>query len=225
MKTSGFRKQSAQEIKEKQNKTTARRIASLKEKQAKAKKLPPKPKKPAKRTTGRIKTISTPVPKWIKAIPESSAHGSGTYQKRLWKLTSDYVRIRDFYKYGTCAATGKHFEDWKGTNIQAGHLKPYSTCNGLFKFDVRNIHAQDGYNNKFGNYDDFRNFEKEVRRRGYDWDLFETESNANNGCRMYDSEIIEQIEILLHTMSKLKEQPPYYERAVSLLEEHKELIA
>ena len=174
-------------------------------------------KKRSESQNKRVKSISTPVPAWIKAIPESKAHGAGTYQKRLWKLTSDYVRIRDFHKYGCCAATGKQFETWKGPACQAGHLKPYSTCNGLFKFDVRNIHAQHGNSNKFGNYDDFRNFEKEVKRRGYDWDQFERENNLNNGCRLYDSDVIEAIKHLLNEMSKLPEQPEYYERAVNLL--------
>ena len=190
--------------------------SSFKSKPKKATKRGVAPKKPVQR-------ISTPLVAWIKAIPASKAHGSGTYQQRLWKLTSDFVRIRDFHKYGTCAATGKHFDSWKGTNIQAGHLKPYSTCNGLYKFDVRNIHAQDGYNNKFGNYDDFRNFEQEVKRRGYDWDQFEKESNDNNGCRLYDSEVIERIEIVLTSMKDLPEQPDYYERAIGLLEEYKTL--
>jgi len=206
LKRSGFRKQSLEEIRVKQAK-----------KRANATKLPKSPKKRTQVKNRPIKTISTPVPDWIKAIPENKSHGSGTYQKRLWKLTSDFVRIRDFHKYGVCAATGKMFESWKGANIQAGHLKPYSTCNGLYKFDVRNIHAQDGYNNKFGNYDDFRNFEKEVKRRGYDWDLFEKESNANNGARLYDSEVIKQMEVVLKMMERLPEQPDYYERVIMLM--------
>lgn len=211
MKRSGFRQQAPEEIKAKQ---------ALKREKLKNKPKLPKPKKNLLESKNkRIKTISTPIPKWIKAIPENKSHGSGTYQKRLWKLTSDYVRIRDFYKYGVCAATGKRFEHWNMQNVQAGHLKPYATCNGLYKFDVRNIHAQDGYNNKFGNYDDFRNFEKEVKRRGYDWDLFEKESNSNNGSRLYDSEVIEQMKEVLKIMADLPEQPEYYERVLILLKE------
>ena len=208
LKRSGFRQQSPEE-----------KIAKARAKQAKAS-LNRKPKKkPAKRKNKPIKTISTPVPKWVKSIPESSAHGSGTYQKRLWKLTSDYVRIRDFYKYGCCVATQERFDEWKSPNVQAGHLKNYSTCNGLYKFDVRNIHAQSSRSNRFPTYDDHINFRKEVERRGYDWDLFEKENNANNGCRLYDSEVIEQMKVVLNMMKDLPEQPEYYERAVMLLNE------
>ena len=213
MKNSGFRPPSPQKVKELNEKKRQKAFSKIKE--AKRPEYRKATKKPVQR-------ISRPLEAWLKAIPASKAHGSGTYQQRLWKLTSDYVRIRDFHAYGTCAATGKHFDDWKGMNVQAGHLKPYSTCNGLFKFDVRNIHAQDGYNNKFGNYDDFRNFEKEVKRRGYDWDLFEEENKKNIGCRLYDTDVIEEIKTLLLKMGELPEQPPYYERAVMLLEESKQ---
>lgn len=194
MKRSGFKQKTLEEVKARQA-----------EKRSKL----------ANTTSKVLKT--TKVPRWVKSIPESQAHGSGTFQKRLWKLTSDYVRIRDFYKYRTCAATGKRFEHWKDSH--AGHLKPYSTCNCLFKFDVRNIHAQHGNSNKFGNYDDFRNFEKEVKRRGYDWDLFEVENNKENGCRLYDTDVIERMKELLTEMKGLPEQPDYYERATLLLEE------
>lgn len=161
-----------------------------------------------------IKTISTPIPKWLKAIPESKAHGSGTYQQRYWKLTSDYVRIRDWHEYGVCTATGKRLESWKEGH--AGHLKPYSTCNALFKFDLRNIHLQHGNSNKFGNFDTFRDFEKEVKRRGYDWDLFEKENQQASGSRLYDSEVIEKTAELLELMKDLPEQPDYFERAYTL---------
>ena len=219
MKKSGFKPKTLEEVKKKQ----AQKLASLKEKAAKRVKVPKGNKKRLERKNKPTKTISTPIPKWIQAIPENKSHGSGTYQKRLWKLTSDYVRIRDFYKYGRCVATGEHFSEWKGANVQAGHLKNYATCNGLYKFDVRNIHAQSSRSNRFPTYDDHINFRKEVARRGYDWDLFEKESNANNGARIYDSEVIEQIEKVLISMKDLPEQPDYYERAINLLEEYKNL--
>ena len=154
------------------------------------------------------------LPNWLKAIPESQSHGSGTYQKRLWKLTSDYVRIRDFYAYGCCVATGKRFETWKESH--AGHLKPYTKCNALFKFDTRNIHAQHGNSNKWGNFDTFRDFEKVVRNRGYDFDAFERENNKANGASLRDPEVLEEIKKRLILMKDLPEKPEYFERAFEL---------
>src|SRR6185503_4390177 len=51
---------------------------------------------------GRIKTKKVPrgTPAWVKAIPMGK-HGSGHLQKRLWRLKSDFVRIRDWIAFGT----------------------------------------------------------------------------------------------------------------------------
>lgn len=155
------------------------------------------------------------LPSWLKAIPESQSHGSGTYQKRLWKLTSDYVRIRDFYAYGCCVATGKRFDRWQDSH--AGHLKPYSKCNALFKFDIRNIHAQHGNSNKWGNYDTFKDFEQVVRNRGYDFDTFLEENRQAEGASLRDTEVLEEIKKRLILMKDLPEKPDYFDRAYTLL--------
>lgn len=157
------------------------------------------------------------LPDFLRAIPESQSHGSGTYQKRLWKITSDYVRIRDFYAYGCCVATGKRFERWQDSH--AGHLKPYSRCNALFKFDIRNIHAQHGNSNKWGNYDTFKDFETVVRNRGYDFDTFLEENRQAEGASLRDPEVLEEIKKRLILMKDLPEKPDYFERAYSLLAE------
>lgn len=196
-------------------------LAKARQKALKARENPrqPKPRKPikkrAQRQIGTKKKKSEGVPSWIRAIPEGS-HGSGTYQKRLWKLVSDYVRIRDWYKYGTCAATGKRIEHW--SEGHGGHLKPYTGCYGLFKFDVRNIHLQHGNSNKFGNFDTFRDMEKEVRRRGYDFDAFERENEQARGCSLRNPEVVEEMERVLTLMQDLPERPQYFERVMMLRE-------
>ena len=99
--------------------------------------------------------------KWIKAIPQSQNHGSGILQKKLWRLVSDYCRIRDWYAYeGKCVATGAKIGHWRLG--QAGHFRPYSTCRGMFKFDERNIFLQSPRSNSWGGYDDWINFEYNV---------------------------------------------------------------
>jgi len=194
-----------------------------------------KPRKPLKRTQLRTKTPlrakkhpiakrkakkAPKIPDWIKSIPEG-IHGAGTYQKRLWKLVSDFVRIRDWYTHKVCAATGVRFKHWNESH--AGHLKPYTNCNALYKFDTRNIHMQSGYSNKHGNYDTFRDFEKVVRNRGYDFDKFEKENQKATGASLRDSEVKEAMKKLLISMKDLPEQPVYYERARYLLKEYEQL--
>lgn len=156
------------------------------------------------------------LPSWLKAIPESQAHGSGTCQKRLWRVVSDYVRIRDWHAHKVCVATGTRINHW--TEGQAGHLKPYSNCNALYKFDVRNIHMQSASSNKWGNRDTWKEYEKVVRARGYDIDAFERENRKATGASLRDSEVIEQIKRVLKKMERLPEQPTYYKRATMLLQ-------
>lgn len=80
------------------------------------------------------------VPKWFNAIKPGS-HGSTPAQKRLWRVVSEYVRQRDFVKYGCCVSCGYEFSDWR--EAQAGHWLPYSVCHSLYKFDPTfNIAAQ-----------------------------------------------------------------------------------
>jgi len=211
VKNSGFRQQSLEEVKAKQAVKRAKYllVPMKPRKYALSSKTTATGKKSGKNNKGKS------LPNWLKAIPESQSHGSGTFQKRLWRLTSDYVRIRDFYAYGCCVATGKRFETWKESH--AGHLKPYSTCNALFKFDIRNIHAQHGNSNKWGNFDTFRDFEKVVRNRGYDFDAFERQNRQAQGASLRDSEVLEEIKKRLILMKKLPEKPEYFERALALL--------
>ena len=214
MRNSTFKKLTYEEAVAKKAEAQKRALERKKERDA------TKPKKATKKRTAVKKSAnkkkSRSLPTWLKAIPESKAHGAGTYQKRLWRLTSDYVRIRDWYEYGVCAATGVSFEHW--SKAHAGHLKPYSNCNGLYKFDVRNIHMQHGYSNKHGNYDTFRDFEKVVVNRGYDFKKFERENQKAAGCSLRDNEVEEAIKFLLKKMKKLPEQPAYFERSYSLLQ-------
>jgi hypothetical protein len=151
---------------------------------------------------------------WIRAIPISQNHGSGILQKKLWRLVSDYVRIRDWYEYGTCVATGKRIEHWK--DGQAGHFRPYSICRGIFKFDERNIFLQSARSNSWGGYDDWIVFEAEVTRRtGEDKDSMDR-LNLAHELKLNDSMVIEKIRDILDLMEDLPEKPDYYARVRAL---------
>jgi len=123
MKTSGFRKQSPQEIKEKRDKTTARRIASLKAKQASRVIKPKANKKPAKRTTG---------PKKRKSRTERQQ-----LETKIWEECKRIIRGRYGDKCYTCPAEGL-----VGCNQQTGHGKPKGALPMQFKYDLRNLRVQ-----------------------------------------------------------------------------------
>lgn len=157
----------------------------------------------------------TSIPVWLKAIPEGS-HGSGTYQKRLWKLTSDFVRIRDWHIYNSqCIATGTHISHW--SEGQAGHFKAWSKCNGMFKFNTANIHLQTAKSNTYPDKDDWKNYELELTRRyGENFVKMIETTNLVTPLPMSTVAVIEKIEQILIEMKNLPEQPAYYARVMQL---------
>lgn len=160
--------------------------------------------------------------KWVKAIPESQAHGSGSLQKRLWRLTSDYVRIRDWHAHkGLCIATGAYIGHW--TQGNAGHFKSYSKCNGIYKFDTRNIHLQAASSNVWGTMDDWFNYADELKKRhGITKVMIDAENQRTSLKSLTKENILNQMRRLLDDMGDLKEQPDYYLRASTLLAELQE---
>jgi hypothetical protein len=158
------------------------------------------------------------VPAWIRAVPHGSRdHGSGPLQKKLWRVTSDFVRIRDWHEYGACAATGKRLEHWR--NGQAGHFKAWTKCNAIAKFDTRNIHLQGAQSNSWGDFEDWKTFEAELIRRGYDLEQFHRDNLALQGAQLKETDVIAKLEETLTNMGALREQPDYYPRAIKLLQE------
>ncbi len=187
------------------------------------------PKRPLKLKKGRLSVGKVgikpkKVPKdtlaWIKAIPRGQ-HGSGHLQQRLWRLTSDLVRIWDWHQFGgKCVATGKQLASWN--DGQAGHFKSWQKCNGIYKFDTSNIFLQSAYSNSFGDKDDWKRFEEEIVRRygAHHLDYIEKE-NAKTPLKISNEWVLQTMKQRLEEMKVLKEKPPYYKRTTTLLEELK----
>jgi hypothetical protein len=153
--------------------------------------------------------------KWIKAIKLSGGeHGSGILQKKLWRITSDCVRIRDYYQYGTCVATGAKLGHWMAS--QAGHFIAYSVCRGMFKWDTKNIHAQSASSNSWGGMEIGHSFGEELERRGYNLDDLRATNNATE-LKVNDTMVVEKMREILLMMKRLPEKPDYYARVISLL--------
>lgn len=66
---------------------------------------------------------------------------------KYWTLLSEYVRKRDFIKYGKCITCGKKVNDWR--ELQAGHFAPASNCGFGLLFDTDNVHGECPYDNGF----------------------------------------------------------------------------
>jgi hypothetical protein len=157
------------------------------------------------------------LPTWIKAIPESLSHGSGTLQKRLWRVVSDYVRVSDWYTYkGVCVATGAKIAHW--SEGDAGHYKSYAVCRGLYKFNRDNIHLQSKKSNGWGGQEIGHKFGETLTRR-YGKDILDVIERDNNksSLKFTDNDIIDLIKAYLELMEVLPEQPAYFKRAFTLL--------
>lgn len=160
------------------------------------------------------------IPKWVSAIPQAQGHGSGILQKKLWRLVSDYSRIRDFYLYKRCVATGDIISDWRLSD--SGHYIPYSICNGMFKFDIWNVHAQSKKSNAWGGMVDGHNFGEELKRR-YGDDFLEElkiENRSHTNEKVDNQLIVQEMSDILELMKSLQEVPDYFERVMKLKNEN-----
>ena len=115
-----------------------------------------------KKTSKRTLYKDFELPKWWGSIKQGS-HGSNKDQKKLWTIMSEHVRKEEAKKYGYCVACKKPIHDWKMG--QAGHFRAWSICNGMFKYERKNLalicthcnHISDGPINEA--------FAKEMNRR------------------------------------------------------------
>jgi hypothetical protein len=97
----------------------------------------------AESSSQRLRSISSlrrayKVPDWYNKITPSAGHGAGVIQKRAWRVVSEYVRKRDFSRYGgKCISCETILARWE--DGQACHFLPYTLCNAIYKFDPENI--------------------------------------------------------------------------------------
>lgn len=96
-------------------------------------------KSPTKRFKRVSPTKGYKPPEWFMEI-KPGGHGNTPAQKRLWRIVSEYVRERDFLKYGKCVSCDHRFTHWKQGH--AGHWLPYSVSHSWFKYDLTNIALQ-----------------------------------------------------------------------------------
>lgn len=158
----------------------------------------------------RKSTLSKKLPEWIRYIPPSYAHGSGILQHKLWRVVSDYVRIRDWHAHGGRVVDMPGMKLARWTNGQAGHFKSYGTCNGIFKFDPVNIHLQSPSGNAWGGQDIGHAFGEELKRR-YGPDILEDieRKNRTTSLKFSDGQIISLMTSIIANMRTLPEQPDY----------------
>lgn len=173
---------------------------------------------------GRIKTKKVPrgTPAWVKAIPMGK-HGSGHLQKRLWRLKSDFVRIRDWTAFGTFIDTGEPIRHWN--DAQAGHYRSYAECRGMFKFHEMNIHAQTAQGNSWPTSTTWENYRNNLTAR-YNPEYIAAidASNKNWPVHITTEMVWNEIERTIHMISMLETKPPYWNRMIKLRAHYEHLL-
>lgn len=155
---------------------------------------------------------------WLSKIP-SGSHGSGKYQKKLWKVTSDFVRIRDFHKYKRCISCHRRPSAWNDQYWQACHYRAYSVCKGYSKWDVKNIFGGCGYCNTGWNANEIASVFKNsiIERYGKErldiLDMFQKMPSE----KLEDFKCVLLIKEVIKEMKNLPEQPNYYITVVNSL--------
>jgi len=114
-------------------------------------------------------------------------------------------------------ATNVKMSDWRV--FQAGHWISYSVCRGLFKFDVRNIHAQSAISNKLGTREVWQSYEAElIRRYGVQYLNELEDENKKSSLKFTNEQVIEKMAQLVLAFKKLPEYPDYLDRVIPLIE-------
>ncbi len=152
---------------------------------------------------------------WLGKIPLGS-HGSGAIQKKYWKVTSDFVRIRDASEFaGRCISCGKRM-DWQ--DLQAGHCKSWASCRGYSKWDMLNIFGQCSYCNHNADALVGKNFTEEIKKR-YGKERLDYIENLSKypSEKLEDFEIVDMMKTRLREMADLPIQPDYYYKVKDLI--------
>ena len=153
---------------------------------------------------------------WINKIKDGS-HGHGKWQKRYWRVVSDTVRIRDWYKYKTCICCGRRISSWK--ELQAGHYKAWSVCKGYSKWDMKNVFGQCGICNTGFNGNEVGVKFKEgiLARYGQERMDYIDMLSKYPSEKMDDFKCALMIKEVVKDMKYLPEQPDYYQAVMNLI--------
>jgi hypothetical protein len=185
-------------------------------------------KKRTKGTLNRSVEPSRGSSAWLGGIPQGT-HGSTIIQRKLWKVTSDFKRISDWYDFGgKCISCNCRVEHW--SVLQGGHYRAWSICRGYSKFSFENIFGQCAFCNSAGgriNKDTHsvgHNFGMGiVERYGLDR-LMELENyESKPTAKMDDFIMVEMIKDIIIKMDVLPEKPSYYQNARRKIKEMSEV--
>jgi len=147
-------------------------------------------------TLRKVSNVYKP-PAWFTSLPAGS-HGNTPAQKKYWKVVSQYVRQRDFERYGSkCVSCNARLEDWRDGDC--AHFKAWSVCNGFFKYELTNLALSCKGCNRLSDGAVGARFGEELKRRygkkHLEW--IEEENLRHRGEKMEVWQIVDRTENIL----------------------------
>lgn len=128
---------------------------------------------------------------------------------KAWAILSDYVRCRDFLRYGKCVATGERIYDWKITD--AGHFIVMASNGALIGFSEMNVHMQGKHSNHLSSAEDGAEFERELIRRYGEGIIKHLKSIKLETVKADDIFFMSRIKHIYELFRELKEEYPSHD--------------
>lgn len=141
-------------------------------------------------------------------IPSSTPRGKDTLRKKAWCITSDFVRMRDFIKYGYCVSCHKPITNWKESD--PAHFHSFGGNGVLSGFNLMNMHMSCKHCNGFRGAVAGHEMAVEIVIRYGDDIIKELNDTKNKSVKADDWFFIEVIENIYSMFKVLKENHPDY---------------
>ena len=155
-------------------------------------------------------------PSYYKSIPRknrfSTKQKNDTIRKqveakdRAWAILSDYSRLRDFAKYGTCISSGERVNHWR--DFHSGHYASMGSCGASAGFFELNVHGQTYYENMHGGMESGGRYKDELIRR-YGEEVIDMIAEKKREIVKADEQyFIKRIEHIYGLFQELREEYP-----------------
>lgn len=128
---------------------------------------------------------------------------------KAWRILTDYVRMRDFIKYGTCISSDKRINHWKDTD--GGHYVTMGGHGALVGFSDINVHAQLSSENAWGGMEAGARYRDNLIKRYGNKILDDIELLKNQSVKADNWFFLEKIKEIYLKFKLLKNEHPSYD--------------
>lgn len=156
--------------------------------------------------TKQLKEAIKQVPYFTKIISKSRYSG---VKAKAWAILSDYVRMRDFIKYGVCISSSDKILHWRDT--QAGHYETMGGHGAMVGFSDINIHAQSAMENKLSGMATGARYRDNLVARYGEQILVEIEKLKQQSVKADDWFFLEKIKEIYVKFQQLKKEYPDFD--------------